>query len=75
MDDLCGRFRTEKNSVKMLRRNDRELLDDEPVKMLALNLLACDIIEWNRIEIGEQGCGICGGLPISRHDGERITYP
>ena len=54
-DDLTGRLGAEPNRFEMLGRNNGQLLDDKPVQVLPLNLLARDVVERDRVEIGEQG--------------------
>ncbi len=53
-DDLPGAFRAEAHRLEPLRRHHRELFQDEPVEMLALNFLTRDKIEGYGIECGEQ---------------------
>ena len=74
-DDLAGRLGAEGDGLIASGRDEGELLDNEPVQVLALNLLARDIIERNGVEIRAQACGTNGRLSVCRNNGERISYP
>ena len=74
LDNLACRLRSEVDGLIALRRNNGKLGDDEPIEVLALDLLARHIIERNGVEIREQDRGIRGGMPVYRNDGKRISY-
>ena len=74
LDNLTGRLGAEADGFVAVGRDDGELLDDVPVQVLALNLLACDVVERNSIEISEQKRSIHGGMPICRNDWECVSH-
>jgi imidazolonepropionase len=66
-NDLGGRFGAER-AVVAGGGNDGELFDNEPIEVLALNLLTCQKVVHGRIEVGREqrkplriGC-ICPGI-------------
>ena len=71
-NNLDGRLRAEANGFVAIRRDDGELLDYEPVQVLALYLLTSNIIKREGVEIGEQDYGISGDQPVG---GELLLSP
>lgn len=55
--DEVGNGPTSDGLLVLLRRYDRELFDDVQVQVLALDLLAGQVVEGEGVEVGEQqGC-------------------
>lgn len=72
--DLLRRLGSESHSPVPLRWYNGKLLDDEPVQMLALDLLTRNVVEWHGVEIRQEARCVGAAVPVCGNDGQRVTH-